>query len=146
MLMSSLMMSAQSYETVFDTVYNTVAHDLGLDTMDVNISIRDAYFHDGLKPTDNPAACAERINNRSFRIYIYFALDRDRLIRSIIHEFVHVHQMASGRMNVTRRSIIFDGVEYSKSMQWDERPFEIEAINKSDELFNKYFAHGATNV
>ena len=136
----SLSVFAQSANTdLFDTVFNTVAHDLGFDTMDVRIRIIDGNMHDGLKPTDEPAACTARTRKKSYVIYIYFALDRDRMIRALIHEFVHVRQMATGRMLVKRDSIIFNGVGYTKFTPYDQRPFEIEAIHVADILFTKYF-------
>lgn len=139
-LMMSLSIFSQSTNVdLFDTVYNAIAHDMGLDTMDVRIKIMDGNMHDGLKPTDEPAACTARLTKRTYVIYIYFALDRDRMIRAMIHEFEHVRQMATGRMYVTRNSIVYCGTEYTKSTPYDKRPFENDAIHVADELFNKYF-------
>lgn len=138
MMMSSMTAFAQ-YENVFDTVFNTVAHDLGFDTMDIRIRVMDGNMHDGLKPTDEPSACVSRTGKHSYVVYIYFALERDRMIRATIHEFIHIRQMETGLMFVKRNSIVYCGTEYTKSTPYDERPFEIEAMQMAETLFTKYF-------
>jgi hypothetical protein len=140
-MMSFIMMSGicQSHENLFDTIFNAVSHDLGFDKMNVEIQIRDAHFCTHIKSTDEPAASAEHLRKNKYLIYIYFNLDHDRLVRAVIHELVHVNQMQSGRMFVKRDCIIYNGFSYNKTMPYNERPFERDAIKKSDELFNKYF-------
>jgi hypothetical protein len=125
--------------TVYTSVYNTVAHDLGLDTIDVQITVSESFFSVNIPIGDNPCASTQKVNNHSYIVYIYCSMDKSELIKTLIHEFTHIKQMYTGRMQVTRKYILFDGVKITKDVPWNERPFEIEANDAETSLFNKYF-------
>jgi hypothetical protein len=126
-------------DMVFNHIYQTVAHDLGLDTMDVRIKIWQSFEQKHMPTSNEPVASTQKSGKRSYTIYIYYQMEGARLTTVIIHELVHVAQIQSGRMLVGRRSIIFDGQEYTKDIPYNVRPFEVEAMNRAEELFNKYF-------
>lgn len=135
----SIMVSMKCQPVHFDDVFDSVAHDLGFDTGNVQISVRDAYFTRTIKFDDEPAAATVKLRREFYRIDIYFSLGHDRLIRALIHEFIHVSQMRSGRLVVNKHSIVYDNVIYTDDMPYLDRQFEIDAIQMADELFNKYF-------
>ncbi|MDD4972514.1 MAG: hypothetical protein PHT07_24040 [Paludibacter sp.] len=120
-------------------VYNTVSHDLGLDTVDINIKVREAFFLKNMPAKDQPAAATQKVGKKTYVIDIYYNLDTARLRMALIHELVHVSQMQAGRMIVGNKYIMFDGEKIMKEMPYQVRPFEVEAMTIADELFNKYF-------
>jgi predicted metallopeptidase len=129
-------------QQTLDDVYATVAADLGLDTLPVRtIKVVQASFKTtGIKPTDEPAAATQRLRNNDYLIALYCEMDTDRLVRVLLHEFVHILQMQTGRLQVFKHYIAFDGQLYTRTTEWQDRPFEMEAIAMADRLYEKYFA------
>jgi len=126
-------------DMAFSHIYKTVAHDLGLDTMDVRIKIWQSFEQKHMPTGDVPVASTQKSGKRAYTIYIYYEMDGARLTTVVIHELVHVAQMQSGRMIVGRKCITFDGIQYTKDTPYNVRPFEVEAMNIASELFNRYF-------
>ena len=62
------------------------------------------------------------------------------MVSTVLHEMVHVHQYLTGRMKQKwGDEIIFEKKVFEAEMDYDSRPWEIEAHNKEKELKVKYY-------
>ncbi len=66
--------------------------------------------------------------DREFTIRIDTSLPIKELITTLVHEMVHIQQYLSKRLfQKTGRIMRFEGVDYNTDMEYNERPWEIEA-------------------
>jgi hypothetical protein len=120
---------------LISSIFDSVCIELGIDN--VQIKIKELSFNS--KINDNPAASCQKIKAQKYSIYFYHNMERDCFIKAILHEFIHIQQFESGRLIVKSNYIFFDNIIITKDLAWEKRPFEAEAIKKSNDLFNKYF-------
>jgi hypothetical protein len=84
------------------------------------------------------------VKNNKFHVLVDFDLNKNRFIRTLAHELVHVKQMEDERLRFEDNKIIFDDEkmtydEYQKRYHSDDIPkFEDEAFNLERVLQNKY--------
>ena len=77
--------------------------------------------------------------DREFTIRIDVSLPLEDMITTLLHEMVHVYQYVSGRMKYKWiHEVSFDRVVYDWDMDYNKRPWEIEAHSKEKELKDKY--------
>lgn len=74
-------------------------------------------------------------DDREFTIRIDVSLPVEEMISTIIHELVHAHQYLSGRLKHMHNGLVrYEGVLYNWDMDYDSRPWEIEAHAKEKQL------------
>lgn len=71
--------------------------------------------------------------------YIIYIVDTDRnsSIDIISHELIHLQQTQTGKLVKGTDVILWEGVEYSPQIEYQQRPWEIEAFEISGELKSK---------
>lgn len=80
-------------------------------------------------------------DDREFTIRIDVSLPLNEMISTILHEMVHVQQFLSGKLKQPRAgTAVYKRVDYDWEMNYDDRPWEIEAHSKEKQLAEKYFA------
>jgi hypothetical protein len=82
------------------------------------------------------------VNNfyKNYSIFINNNSDKNNIIKYMSHELIHVKQFETNRLVVynNQNLIRFDNYIYDTSnLNYNNRPWEIEAISKQDELKNK---------
>lgn len=74
-------------------------------------------------------------DDRDFTIRIDVSIPIDEMISTLLHELVHVHQYLSKRMRQSEpNKVTFEGTVYDWDMEYDKRPWEIEAHTKEKQL------------
>lgn len=100
-----------------------------------NLHINESINGDCIWQDDN-------IRPREFSIRIDQNIQEDDLYRTIFHEMVHVKQWAtSQKKDYIRNSYLtkFNKVTYDqREMNYSSKPWEIEAYQIEDEIFNKW--------
>lgn len=73
--------------------------------------------------------------DREFTIRLDVSLPLKDLVSTLMHEMVHVWQYMTGKLKQpSTNKAIFDGVDYDWDMDYDTRPWEIEAHAKEKQL------------
>lgn len=74
-------------------------------------------------------------DDREFTIRIDVSIPIEEMVSTILHELVHTHQYLSGRLKHTHGNrVVYEGVVYDWNMDYDSRPWEIEAHAKEKRL------------
>ena len=77
--------------------------------------------------------------DREFTIRIDITLSLEDMIKTLLHEMVHVHQFLTGKMKSKwAHEVTFNKVVYPHDMPYDDRPWEIEAAHIEKTLTEKY--------
>jgi len=77
--------------------------------------------------------------DREFTIRIDVSLPLEEMISTILHEMVHVYQYVSGKLKYKWvHEVVFEKRVYHWDMDYDSRPWEIEAHQKEKELKELY--------
>jgi hypothetical protein len=80
-------------------------------------------------------------DDREFTIRIDVSLSLQDMVSTMIHEMVHVQQYLTGKMKQKwAHEITYNKVVYPHDMDYDVRPWEIEAHRLEKLLAEKYFA------
>lgn len=80
--------------------------------------------------------------DREFTIRVDVSLPLDDMITTVLHEMVHVHQYVSGRLRYKWvHEVWFEKQVYRWDMNYDDRPWEIEAHQKEKQLKELYDGH-----
>ena len=73
--------------------------------------------------------------DREFTIRIDVSLPLDEMISTILHEMVHVQQFLSGKLKQPQPGkAVYKRVDYDWEMDYNDRPWEIEAHTKEKQL------------
>ncbi len=72
-----------------------------------------------------------------FDIEISSRLKKDDVIRAIFHEMIHIKQMSTGRLQYINGQPYWLGKKMV-GLDYNNRPWEIEAFDKENELLHKY--------
>ena len=73
--------------------------------------------------------------DREFTIRIDVSLPLNEMISTILHEMVHVQQFLSGKLKQPRPGkAVYKRVDYDWEMDYNDRPWEIEAHTKEKQL------------
>ena len=77
--------------------------------------------------------------DREFTIRIDVSITPQEMISTVLHEMVHVQQYVTRRMiqNMSNE-VRFDSVDYTADLPYYDRPWEIEAHDKEDKLFEEF--------
>ena len=122
--------------TLLTQTFDIVAKDLGLDTSNITINICD------LLETDNvdmkSMGRTKDLGNNSYNIYMRTDIFKEDKIRILIHELVHVSQSVKGDLVMRTTFAWWKGTIIKSNVPYDKREYEIEAMDKTDELYNKY--------
>jgi len=77
--------------------------------------------------------------DREFTIRIDVSLPLEEMISTILHEMVHVYQYVSGKLKYKWiHEVVLEKRVYHWDMDYDNRPWEIEAHQKEKELKELY--------
>ena len=73
--------------------------------------------------------------DREFTIRIDVSLPLNEMISTILHEMVHVQQFLSGKLKQPKPGkAVYKRVDYDWEMDYNDRPWEIEAHTKEKQL------------
>ena len=73
--------------------------------------------------------------DREFTIRIDVSLPLNEMISTILHEMVHVQQFLSGKLKQPQPGkAVYKRVDYDWEMDYNDRPWEIEAHTKEKQL------------
>ncbi len=73
--------------------------------------------------------------DREFTIRIDVSLPLNEMISTILHEMVHVQQFLSGKLKQPKPGkAVYKRVDYDWEMDYNKRPWEIEAHTKEKQL------------
>ena len=73
--------------------------------------------------------------DREFTIRIDISLPLNEMISTILHEMVHVQQFLSGKLKQPQPGkAVYKRVDYDWEMDYNDRPWEIEAHTKEKQL------------
>ena len=79
--------------------------------------------------------------DREFTIRIDVSLPLNEMISTVLHEMVHVQQFLSGKLKQPQPGkAVYKRVDYDWEMNYDDRPWEIEAHSREKQLAEIYFA------
>ena len=101
----------------------------GTSFLEANIEIKFAPLHPrigGLTTQISPGVYFIQINP----LYPFHLAQK-----VLMHELVHVHQFHSGLLFETNTGVIWKGTEWSWLVPWSDRPWEIQAEEYVDKLF-----------
>ena len=119
-------------EIPFSKILEVLTEELGLDTVTMNIYISSGNLNfnlDGKITT---------LSIDSYSINIQAELFKAEQIKVFIHECIHLSQIAHGHLVIRSSFVWFDGKIISPNSTYEERPYEVEAIERTEALFNKY--------
>lgn len=81
-------------------------------------------------------------DDREFTIRIDTALPIEDMVSTLLHEMVHVQQYLSGRLKYKSfNTVVFEKAVYVYDMDYDSRPWEVEAWQKEQQLKDMYYGH-----
>ena len=73
--------------------------------------------------------------DREFTIRIDVSLPLNEMISTVLHEMVHVQQFLSGKLKQPKPGVaVYKRVDYDWEMDYNDRPWEIEAHTKEKQL------------
>ena len=73
--------------------------------------------------------------DREFTIRIDVSLPLNEMISTVLHEMVHVQQFLSGKLKQPKPGkAVYKRVDYDWEMDYNDRPWEIEAHTKEKQL------------
>lgn len=64
-------------------------------------------------------------------------ISRNEAIRVVAHELIHLKQYKIGKLKVEGKSVFWLGKLFDMSVEYSQRPWEIEAYEQENELKNK---------
>jgi hypothetical protein len=80
-------------------------------------------------------------DDRDFTIRVDVSIPLEDMISTMLHEMVHVHQYLGRRLiHKHNNMVVYNKVLYHWDMEYDTRPWEIEAHRVEQQLAEKYFA------
>ena len=80
-------------------------------------------------------------DDREYTIRIDASLPINEMISTVLHEMVHVQQFLTGKLKQPRPgAAVYKRVDYDWEMNYDDRPWEIEAHSREKQLAEIYFA------
>ena len=77
---------------------------------------------------------------REFEIELHNRMDVDHYTKTLLHELWHVYQHVKGHLKDNRHHRLWKGVDHSDT-DYDDQPWEQEAIQMEEILFEKYQSH-----
>lgn len=75
---------------------------------------------------------------RSFEIEIHNRMDSDHYVRTLLHELWHVYQHVKGSLKDKHGKRFWRGIDHSET-DYSDQPWEIQAIQMEEILFNEYY-------
>jgi len=93
-------------------------------------------MRDGVFAWVSPTDCDYR--PRAFEIEMHNQMDSDHYVRTLLHELWHVYQHVKGILKDKRGKRYWRGIDYSDT-NYSDQPWEIEAFQMEEVLFNEYF-------
>jgi hypothetical protein len=124
-------------DNLFKNVFYNVYSELNIDTNGLSIILSSNQF-DKKSDISYYKAIVRKIDNNTFVINIDESLYRSEKIKAFIHELVHISQFQSKQLKIFTYSAWFNGVTYTQDVKYGERPFEVEAIRKTNEVYLSY--------
>lgn len=82
----------------------------------------------------------DNVNPREFTIMVYRGFGRENVLKTVLHEMVHVKQYAKGELQERYKfghKQLWKGKDCSDVNYWDQ-PWEVEAYKLQDELYDKF--------
>ena len=80
--------------------------------------------------------------DREYTIRVDSTQARKEIISTIIHEMVHVYQYVTGKMKQKWvHEVVFEKKVYPWDMEYQERPWEIEAHTFEKDLYAKFYKY-----
>jgi hypothetical protein len=114
---------------LLQSTFNIISNDLNLDS--VEIFIYDSQFNNSNQSTSI-------LGVNQFAIHINNELLTTEAIKVFIHELIHVSQINEKRLKIYRYCTWFEGVVYNNDTPYSERKYEVEAMQLTEILWQKY--------
>ena len=77
---------------------------------------------------------------REFEIELHNRMGVEHYTKTLLHELWHVYQHVKGHLKDNRKQRLWKGIDHSNT-DYDDQPWEQEAIRMEDILFEKYQSH-----
>jgi hypothetical protein len=121
-----------------DTIVYAGLNAMGMDNMIVRIKDLDIASQRELSLDISYDAYIQYQDNTTYNMYVS-SMDRDKSLTTISHELIHLKQYYDKRLVIVDNDIvIWEGQPISLSVvEYNYRPWEIEAFDKQKELENK---------
>jgi hypothetical protein len=118
---------------IIKRLYSRAAIELLIDTTVINVYV--CFILPSESSDMNSKGQTSELGNQSYIINISNDLSRDDLKRVFIHELIHVKQCIDKRLVIRKSFIWFEGIRYDNSIPVENRPYEIEAQLKTEDLY-----------
>ena len=127
----------QTSKSYMDTIVNVGMQELNIKDAVVTIKPITPAIVEKLKEKESTLEFKAFIIGKDKQYIIYIA-DMDRLsaIEVLSHELIHLQQTDLGKLIKGTKSVIWEGVEYSPEIPYEERLWEKEAYNNQYALLN----------
>lgn len=119
---------------LFNRIITLTAKDLNLDTTGLRIFVSQSKYNAKMTKEIGAITFADSI----YSINMDEGLTKTFLIKIFLHELVHIAQIQQKRLLIMKVNVWFEGEIYSGNVPHDERKYEKEAMNKSNELLWKF--------
>ena len=131
------------FETIGYGYSRILSQDIATWFINKFLSEYDLYVriaHKGLKRQNSFGFCdclSEEDKTKVFVVDIQSKLPHTLYAKTLLHEFVHVHQFLKGELETKSGKTFFNG-ECVEKYEYMEQPHEIEAYGAEDELFTNF--------
>ena len=107
----------------------------------VNVVFRKNLDHLGLTYVDDYNLSGKL---REFTLEIYRKQTEEEILKTLAHELVHVRQYSIGDLN--EEATLWQGRLMESNLAYDNQPWEIEANELADTLYEEYIHHDRQRI
>jgi len=107
----------------------------------VNVIFRKNLDHLGLTYVDDYNLSGKP---REFTLEIYRKQTEEEILKTLAHELVHVRQYSIGDLN--EEATLWQGRLMESNLAYDNQPWEIEANELADILYEEYIHHDRQRI
>ena len=107
----------------------------------VNVVFRKNLDHLGLTYVDDYNSSGKP---REFTLEIYRKQTEEEILKTLAHELVHVRQYSIGDLN--EEATLWQGRLMESNLAYDNQPWEIEANELADILYEEYIHHDRQRI
>lgn len=119
----------------YNHLFSLIEKDIHLDSVrPISVYIAESKFN----PTTDRYGVVGRLNDSTYVMNVDKEQFKSTQIRVFIHEMIHISQIENKRMKIGSNYVYFEGVVYGKDSTYEQRLYEVEAIELTDKLYMKY--------